>query len=219
MHFNSTTAPIDFASLSDLVTTGDGAIKVVSRTGSILVRDGDGDSIGVQATGRGDVLLQTDAVDGDIVVSASIRSGSGHLSVRASDDIVLNASMRTGASVAPVQIGTVFLFAGNQTVDAVSGVVMQSGVAVTTSNGNIRVAADNEGDVRLGLLDAGTRSVSVAAEGSILNNTLGLNIIAADLRLWADAAIQPSGSHDAAVLVGNASARSAQTMQPTARLM
>ncbi len=66
---------------------------------------------------------------------------------------------------------------------------MQGGTFIRTNGGNVRVLADNEGDILLSQIDAGAGDVSLLAEGSILNNEFAVNVRADALRMVADAAL------------------------------
>ena len=125
---------------------------------------------------------------GDVVLDGNVRSGSGHLSVVAGDDILQNADLSTTA-------GTMFVSASDETSDENSGIVMQPGAAITSAGGNIRLEAAGEGDILLGLVDAGAGSVSLVAERDILDNNGGgwLNIHAAELRMQADSDVDRIG--------------------------
>jgi hypothetical protein len=127
----------------------------------------------------------------------------GHITLLALDDIVLqnNATLTTNGVLG--NSGTAYLFAANTVADAVSGVDMQAGSAVSTSGGNIRVVADNEGDIRLAALNAGPGDVSLLAERSILdNNGTATNVTANALRMWADAVVNPNGTQNT-LIAGN----------------
>ncbi len=89
VRFNSTRTVRTDASLSDLVTTDAGSIKLVSLNGQITIEDGDADAFGVSAATTGDVLLWARQ---DVVVNSDILSGSGHVTLRSGDDIDLNAT-------------------------------------------------------------------------------------------------------------------------------
>ncbi len=119
VRFNSTRTVRTDASLSDLVTTDAGSIKLVSLNGQITIEDGDADGFGVSAATTGDVLLWARQ---DVVVNSGILSGSGHVTLRSGDDIDLNADVITAG-------GSVYLTATNDTVDAIRGVDMQGGTS------------------------------------------------------------------------------------------
>ena len=200
VNFNSTTSTIDFASLADLTTTHSGSIKLVSASGDVIVNDGDNNGIGVDANGSGEVLIKTSAANGDVLIRSQVLSDFGHISFIAGDDVEIAADVTTGANA---QRGTVFVLATNATADAINGVLMQPTSTITTASGNVRIAADNEGDIRLGRIDAGTAFVSLVAEGSILNNGNTLNVRSSNLRMWADAVVLADGTQDAAALRGD----------------
>ena len=179
VNFNSTTSTVTDSSLSDLVTTVAGPIKLLSSVGNIEVNDGDADGLGIVAATSGDVLVWARE---DLVINADVRSGSGHVTLRADDDVNLNTDVFTSG-------GSVYVTATNDTVDASAGVAMQQGTLVSSAGGNVRVVADNEGNILLSQIDAGAGDVSLLAEGSILDNEFGVNVRADALRMVADAAI------------------------------
>ncbi len=172
VNFNSTN-PVRTERLEDLTTTNNGPIKLLSLTGSIIVNAGVVLPVGISAHGLGDVLLQTRATDGDIVVNAVVQSGTGDISLRAGDDIDLNANVTTTGA------GTIFFSAGNANVDALAGIDMQLGTQVSNT-GNIHFVTSNLGDIRLSLIDGGTGRVYLSADRSIIDN------VGADLRLGPD---------------------------------
>ncbi len=178
VNFNSTETAVVDASAEDLTTSNNGSIKLLSLAGNIVVDSGTGASLGVQANGTGDVLLQTQAANGDIVINGGVQSQAGHITMRSGDDLDLNANISTAGA------GTFYLLASNTTADAINGIDMASGTSVTTMGGNVRIAAQNGGDVRLGLVDAGNGSVSIRVSGSVLDsNGDSLNIAASNLRI------------------------------------
>ena len=171
-------------SLSDLRTTSDGPIKVVTLTGDLTVVEGATNLAdlpgGVVAGGTGDVLLE--ARGGNVVLDASLSSDSGHISVMANGDVVQNADIVTGG-------GTVLVEAGNE-------IDMQSG-STTSGGGNIRVEAGD--NVDLGEINAGTGDASLVAGGSIVdNNGAALNIAADALAMWAGGKIGDADAGSAA---------------------
>ncbi|MCX7400043.1 MAG: hypothetical protein NT138_20430 [Planctomycetales bacterium] len=182
---NSTMATTD-ALQSDLVTTNAGSIVLRSTNGTITLNDGTGSAngIAVSANGAGHVLLQTISGAADIVVNGNVEAVVGHVSLFSSDDIDLNANVSTGGS------GSAYLAAGNIGNDALTGIDMQSGTSIVTAGGNVRLTADRESDVLLGLINAGQGNVSVLAERSVLDsNVAALNIQANSARIVADAAL------------------------------
>ena len=82
-------------SLADLETTHLGPVKVVTAAGTLTVNDGDGDATGVWADQAGNVLLEAQASDGDVVLNADVESVFGHVSIVAGDDVEQNADVST----------------------------------------------------------------------------------------------------------------------------
>ncbi|MFO1066460.1 MAG: hypothetical protein U0892_21590 [Pirellulales bacterium] len=175
-NFNSTEFDVNrnnsLATLDDLTNAGDGPIKVKVEDGTLTVTPGlDGNGYGVQITGTGDILLQaqnTLNIGADVIVqpNARIQTGQGHITLRAFDDVVVGANVYTTGGVN----GTVYIKADNNKVDADTGVVMATGIAIQTSGGNVQIEAGNEGNILLGLVDAGSGNVFLSAEGSIVDN-------------------------------------------------
>ncbi len=135
--FNSTESNVTDASIEDLRTTVNGPIKLQSVTGDITINAGPLGNPGIAANGTGDVLLQTLAADGDIVVNAEVVSGTGDISVRAGDDIDLNANVSTSG------LGSIQLIASNNNLDAISGVDMSSGTTLSALGSGVRIVAQN----------------------------------------------------------------------------
>ena len=181
------------------------AVSNVFNGGSVTFTDVDGFTIGtvegqihdgvlfVETQGitltNGNLRLNASGTSADLTIDQAINTGSGHITLLAGDDIDLNANIVTQGNQSTA--GTVFLMAGNNTSnDAIRGVDMQNGTAILSGNGNVRIVADNESDIRLGLIDTGTGNVSLIAERSILdNNAAARNVQANTLRMIADAAV------------------------------
>ncbi|MCU0707281.1 MAG: hypothetical protein MUF23_03220, partial [Pirellula sp.] len=158
VRFNSTQTAVTSSGLEDLTTISNGPIKLVSAEGNIVVSAGSNQP-GISANGTGNVLIQV--IAGSIDVSGDVISGSGHISVVANNDI--DAATRISTTG-----GTVLLQAAT--------ISMGAGAEVATFGGNIAVQA-SQGDVFLGLLNAGTGNVSVSAQGSITDaNGTALNV-------------------------------------------
>ncbi|MEZ6134697.1 MAG: hypothetical protein R3C53_07290 [Pirellulaceae bacterium] len=196
VNFNSTTdaqsRSATHLNLEDLETqTGD--IRVLAEGGTLRVNEGsDVDALGVTAITSGNILLETTGAASDVIINvdANIQTASGHITILAGDDISLAANIISNAS------GTIYLLASNGAGSG--GVTMSAGTLLQTNNNNIRVVADGEGNVTLGLVDAGTASVSILAEGSILSNGAPTNVQADAVRLWADASVNLDGTQAAA---------------------
>jgi hypothetical protein len=177
------------AALEDLTTSDNGPIKLVAKGGSITVNPGSTNVSGVSANGSGDVLLEARGTASDIVINAAVLSGSGHITLNAGDDIDLNANVQTASS------GTVYLLSSNRQNDNVRGIDMQAGTSIITGGGNVRLVADNEGDILLSRISAGSGNASLIAERSILDNNGGtVNVEADALRMVADANVSAEGS-------------------------
>jgi hypothetical protein len=199
VNFNSTLSDVllteRLSGLSDLTTTRGGNIKLLAENGTIMIEDGgngvsqSSNAVGVAAGGTGAVLLEARGGGSDIVMNSEVRSGSGHITMNAADDVNLTDDVATSGS------GTVYLRSQNNATDGVSGIVMANGTSITTGGGNVRLVADNESDIQLGLINAGTGDVSLNAERSVLdNNGSALNIQSEALRIVADADISEDGS-------------------------
>ncbi len=81
---------------------------------------------------------------------------------------------------------------------------MDAGTELRTANGDVLLQANSEGDIRLSYIFSSGGNVSLAAEGSILDNNFGLNVEANQLRLVADANLNLTGRIGAAdTLNGN----------------
>ena len=164
-NFNSTITDVARSrttdALEDLTTTNNGPIKVVTVNGTITVNGGN-DSVGLSAAGTGDVLLEARGAGSDVIVNASVSSGSGHITLNAVDDVDVNVSVSTGGS------GTIFLTGAGISLDA----------SVTTANGDVLMSSTQEitqtaaisstnGDI--GLIAVG--SVTQSSSGDITTNS------------------------------------------------
>ena len=185
VNFNvvATTPVQDALPLEDLTTTTDGSIKLQAVLGNITINPGPLGNPGIQANGSGNVLLQTLANDGDIIVNGNIASGTGHVTLQAKDDIDLNANINTAGA------GTVYLRSDNATADAISGIEMDPASVITTTAGNVRLEANNPDPINRGNILLATittaANVSLVAAGSITDNNAGLNVTAVQLRMEA----------------------------------
>ncbi len=184
VEFDSGLVDVTENSLSDLVTTAAGAIKLVSMTGNITINEGDADDSGVAAATTGDVLLEARGNGSDVVVNADVNSGSGHITIAANDDIAVSADITAGGAAT----GTVLLNAGNNSVEGVGtdGIVMATGTTIT-SGGDMSLIAGNESDIVVELLVAADNTVSLSAARDILDgNGAALNVVADSLMMIAD---------------------------------
>ena len=105
------------------------------------------------------------AVGSDVVIApnASVRLGTGHLTLMAADDISITAEGLTTGD------GSIYVVAGNNTADGISGILMAAGSRLSTEDGDVLLRANSEGDVLLGFVESTRGTVSIAAEGSILD--------------------------------------------------
>ncbi len=105
--------------------------------------------------------IRLDASD-DVVLNQGVHSVSGNISIRAGDDIYSNFTIEAAL--------TIDLVAENDQDDGVGndGIVMGPS-SVVTAQGNIRMFADNDGDILLGAVVTPS-DVSLIADRSIFNN-------------------------------------------------
>ncbi|WCJ60221.1 hypothetical protein NXS98_03575 [Fontisphaera persica] len=143
------------AALTEVRTTGGGAIVLTAANGSLTVNQS------VVADTTGNIRLaafSNDADEMDVMVNAAIVSGSGHVTVFANRDVRQSV------------VGSLTTGGGAISVDASTGsIVMENGALTASGGGPVRYFA--AGDVRLGGLNAGAGIVSVtAATGRVLDN-------------------------------------------------
>ncbi len=125
---DGTTLAVTDATQSDLVTTSNGSIVLRTLAGNLVLNDGtaEDDGSAIDVNGAGNLLLQTLANNGDVIVHATVMSGTGHITLHADRDVDVNAALSTGGG------GTVSIVSGRNTdIDAV----------ITTENGDILVEA------------------------------------------------------------------------------
>ncbi|MEY8876303.1 MAG: beta strand repeat-containing protein, partial [Leptothrix sp. (in: b-proteobacteria)] len=193
---DATTGALSDATQSDLVTSANGAIVVRSSTGSITLNDGTGaaDGRAVSANGSGNVLLQTLAADGDLVVNADVLSGSGAISLLAGRSLLLNGGADLSNSGASIDL------------DAAAGLTMAASASARAAAGSLRAHA--AGDIVLGSLSAD--ALSVRSDAGAISRAAGsaTNLSAASLRLQANGAIG-TALNPLTLAAGTLSARSA----------
>ncbi|WP_417737823.1 beta strand repeat-containing protein [Rosistilla oblonga] len=177
----STTTTTD-TQLSDLETTINGSIKVVTLAGTLTIRQGDADDSGIRAASGGDILLEARGDASDLAIDADVATGDGNLSLLAADDIAIAADISAGGT------GTIWMQAGGSTAEspAIDGIQMAAGSSIT-SGGDISIEALGDGDLVLQTIDAGTNAVRLAAAGNIVDgNGAATNVTAGSLILIAD---------------------------------
>ncbi|MEZ6060865.1 MAG: hypothetical protein R3C19_10910 [Planctomycetaceae bacterium] len=172
VNFNSTVSAIPESrttdALEDLTTTNNGPIKVVAKAGSLTISGGS-DTIGVTASGTGDILLEARGSASDVIVNAQVSSGSGHITLNAGDDVDLNASLSTSGA------GTVFFTAANGTDGDVVGPEVD-GInvdgTITTVDGDVLLSSAQ--DIRLTMsVTSTTGDVGLIAARDILHTATG----------------------------------------------
>ncbi|MEQ1830986.1 MAG: hypothetical protein ABL921_33880, partial [Pirellula sp.] len=160
VNFNASLTPVAIALSSGLTTTAVAApIKLQNILNDIVVD--------ASITSVGSVLIQTLATNGDILVNTNISSAAGAIHLSAGDDLRLNANVVSGG-------GRVYVHAANGSINGApnDGIVMGNVYRIATTNANIYMETLNEGDIRLGLVDAGNATVGIRASGSIFDGNL-----------------------------------------------
>ncbi len=123
------------------------------------------------------MLVQALGAGGDLAVSAAVRSGTGHITLKAADALTVSANVTSAAD------GTLSLVAG--------GVLTQSGSSTIEATGSsLRLSAGQ--DLTLGNLVAS--QVSLVSTGGAIVNAAGSskNVTATVLRIAADDAVGSS---------------------------
>ncbi|MFN7731304.1 MAG: beta strand repeat-containing protein, partial [Pirellula sp.] len=114
VNFNSTNPAAD-VTLEDLSTTNNGSIKLQSLGGDIVVNAGTATTLGINANGSGDILLQT-LNTGNVTLNGGLVSGSGNISVNSIAAINQNGNIATtGGSVDVASISDITMSSGAQT--------------------------------------------------------------------------------------------------------
>ena len=160
VNFNSSTQATNRAdsqlALGELTATT-GPIKVTVDAGVLTIVDG------VRSLASGDILLRSAVNDVVLDNGTIVSSNGGHISLIAGDDI------QQAGNITAAGTGTVLLAASNNIVDGLSGIEMRAGTSIVAADGNVRILADNEGDILLARIETHS-NVSLIAEGSILDN-------------------------------------------------
>ena len=184
------TSSVVDASQSDLAAGGNGNIVLVAG-GTVTLKDGSDvvglpiedntNGLAVRANGTGSVLI--DVNNGALNVSSNIFSGTGHITLKASDAMTIGI----GVTISTGTPGTISL-------DAEGGYLTMAGNAwVIATNSSLRMHA--AGDITVGNLIAA--NVSIFSEsGSIINALSSTkNVTATRLRLQADGMIGTDYRH------------------------
>jgi hypothetical protein len=143
------TVPVDDAVQSDLTSTGNGNIVLLSQRGSVTLQDGDANGTAMSAGGSGNILVQTLVNSGNITVNGDVVSGNGQITLLSggSTTFAPNADVRTDASV---------------TIKASTGDVLMSKSTIAGGSGVITVNAG--GKIVVGVVES-TAPISIDASG------------------------------------------------------
>ncbi|TWU03603.1 LamG-like jellyroll fold domain-containing protein [Neorhodopirellula pilleata] len=183
------------AVLEDLTTSVNGPIKLVTENGRITINGG-ADTAGVRANGTGDVLLEARGTSSDVIVNASITSGTGHITLDADRSVEVSERVTTSGS------GTIYMVAGTD-IDLDSSVTSLNGDILIEAGEDIRQTAlisSTAGEV--GLIAA--QNVTQSNSGDITTTT-GDVLVQASAGNWTmngDTTIT-SGGQDVLGLAGN----------------
>ncbi|QYM80869.1 hypothetical protein K0B96_00005 [Horticoccus luteus] len=149
---DGTASVIGTTALSDLTTTGNGAI-VVTAAGDLTLNDGFANNTAVSANGTGNVYVSA----ANVTANADILSGSGDITLLGTTNLTFNTTADVKTSGGDVNL-----------VAAAGAILFADNAQVATSNGNVRLLAAT--DITLGGIQAGTGSVTLTAiAGSILD--------------------------------------------------
>ena len=185
---NGGTSSVTDAGIADVAATGN--VVLTTADGAIVVNDGDANGAGIMAGGK--LLLKAGGGTADLILSASLASGAGSISLNAGRDLLQNAAVTTAAA--------------GQSIDVLAArhIAMADGSVSATNAGNLRYAAGDA--ITVGVLDArstadraaaqlsgqaGWGAVSLAAGGAIVDgveNVTAVDVYASDLRLSGTAA-------------------------------
>ena len=163
------------AAQSDLITSANGNIVLVSNSGTLSLNDGDSNSSAVSANGSGNVLIAALGSNATLSINAGVNSGSGNVTLSTTNALTVGAAVNLSAGA-----GASLLMTSS------AGAVTLAG-SDNASAGTIRIVGAI--DVALGNLTA--TSVSIIASAGSISNASGssTNVSATDLRLQAGTAI------------------------------
>ena len=177
LNSNLSTTSVTDVSIAGLKTTAGGSVSLQVSSGSLTANQ----AIEVNTTGN--IRLTALGSAQDIILTAPITSGSGHITLLAD-----HAITHTAAADITTAGGTVDFEVGN------GSITMADGTLISTPAGNIRLKASDS--VAIGGLSVGTGSVSViATTGSITDaGNVDLEIAAAVARLVAGTGVGASAN-------------------------
>ncbi|WP_416546172.1 hypothetical protein ACHEXK_11130 [Limnohabitans sp. DCL3] len=165
------------AAQADVRTSLNGAIVLRSTAGSVTLNDGNADGVAISANGSGHVLLQAQGAGSDLSVNAMVQSGTGHITLKATDAIDVSANVKT-ASI------------GNLSVSAGGALTQLGSTTLEATGSSLRLSAGQ--DLTLGNVVAS--QVSLVSAGGAVINAVGSskNVAATVLRIAADDAVGTS---------------------------
>ena len=164
----TTSTDADSASTSDLVTTSNGNISLITTGGTITLNDGvNANHVAVSANGSGTVTLNAGGTNADLVINAAVNSGTGALTLTAARNVHQVASY---GNLSTIGTGTI-------SVTATGGqITMDDGTTTTTATGSISYTAGGaagSGSVLLSQLTSTSGSLTVTSTNDgIVDNTL-----------------------------------------------
>ena len=148
----TSTASSTAATLSDLTTAGNGSVVLVTNSGGITLDDGvNADGYAVTASGAGNVLIDAQGTGSNLVLNASINTGTGDVTLAAGGNVQLASGLGVVA-------------AGNLNVDATGSLQMSANNQLDSTSG---VWIDVGGDAVVG--GVFSSNVWIEAGGSIAN--------------------------------------------------
>ena len=150
-----------------------------------LLEGGDGDSLSVDASGAGSVLISSEA---SVDARSGLKSGTGHVTILAGLNVLQGPSGDITTS------GT-----GSVNVGAGGGITMETGASTVAGGvGAVRYLAT--GDVQLGTVDAGTGQASIiSVAGSVLDNSDTASVVSSSgLRIEAGVGVGMIGAGNGA---------------------
>jgi hypothetical protein len=162
----TTTASSTATTLSDLTTAGNGSVVLVTNDGGITLDDGvNANGYAATAAGTGNVLISAQGAGSNLVLNASIDTGTGNVTLMAGG----NVQLASGLSV---------VAAGNLEVDATGFLQMSANNLLNSTSG---IWIDVGGDAVIGGVTSAA-NVWIAAGGSITNagNQDYTNLVAAN---------------------------------------
>ncbi|NBS66460.1 MAG: hypothetical protein EBT33_19335, partial [Betaproteobacteria bacterium] len=156
---------------SDLRTTGgNGSIVVRTTAGSLTLTNGTApgsastpaDLAAVSSHGSGNILLQAQGTDADLLIGAGVNSATGHITLSASRTVAAG----TGTTIATTGAGSVQITAGT------GNLTMAADALISSVNGDILLRAGNDvsDQLTLGRVVASNANVGLVSTGSVIDS-------------------------------------------------